>query len=348
MEDLSFFLGANTYHGFYSLYEEYLKTNAGSRVWILKGGAGCGKSGFMRRVNDRVSSAGYMVHRILCSGDPSSLDGIHIPALGVILLDGTAPHILEPPLVGDRGFYLDLSRFYRPGVPDLRIREEAYQKHYQRAYCWLAAAGKTEASLTLPEEAETIIRRKAAALIARELRAKGRNPGKTLRVFIDAFCCEGMLSLHDTQAKIARHQIGLFGVCGAEHVFLSSAAEAALARGYDIVISPSPLQPDRIAHLFIPECDLGIGIGKGDRYIHLDKIVHHQADAEFSARIRDTDSMRLSLLSRAQKELALARQKHDNLEEAVNPYVDFSSVYEEAEAFAEKLLNNASPESASL
>ena len=219
MEDLSFFLGANTYHGFYSLYEEYLKTNAGSRVWILKGGAGCGKSGFMRRVNDRVSSAGYMVHRILCSGDPSSLDGIHIPALGVILLDGTAPHILEPPLVGDRGFYLDLSRFYRPGVPDLRTWEEAYQKHYQRAYCWLAAAGKTEASLTLPEEAETIIRRKAAALIARELRAKGRNPGKTLRQIrtpgsdrlADYSCCRcsDTVARHIAQTLFFRPQLRL-------------------------------------------------------------------------------------------------------------------------------------------
>ena len=345
MKDLSFFLGANTYQGFYSLYEEYLKTYEGSRVWILKGGAGCGKSGFMRRVSDCVSSAGYTVHRILCSGDPSSLDGIHIPDLGVILMDGTAPHVLEPPLVGDRGFYLDLSRFFRPGVPDLRMLDEAYHKHYQRAYCWLAAAGNAEASLALPAEAETIIRHKAAALISRELRTKRRNPGKTLRVFVDAFCCEGMLSLHETQANMAQHQIGLCGICGAEHVFLSSAAEAALARGYDIVISPSPLQPERIAHLFIPECDLGIGIGKGDRYIHLDKIVYHQSDAEYSELIRETDSMRLALLSRGRKELALARHDHDNLEEAVNPYVDFPGVYEDAEAFAENLLNNALPES---
>ena len=193
-----------------------------------------------------------------------------------------------------------------------------------------------------------MIRRKAAALIARELRTKSKNPGNTLRVFVDTFCSEGMLSLQETQAKMAQHQIGLCGVCGAEHVFLSSAAEAALARGYDIVISPSPLQPERIAHLFIPECDLGIGIGKGDRYIHLDKIVYHQSDAECSELIRETDSMRLALLSKARKELALARHDHDNLEEAVNPYVDFQGVYEEAEAFAEKLLKNALPESTSV
>lgn len=338
MKDLTFFLGANSYQGFYSLYEEYLKAMDGSRVWILKGGAGCGKSGFMRTVGDRASSAGHTVHRILCSGDPGSLDGIHIPDLGVILLDGTAPHVLEPPLVGDRGFYLDLSRFYRSGVPDLRERETRYREHYRRAYRWLAAAGETEASLQLPEKAEAAIRQKAAALIARETHTKSRKSGKVLRIFTDAFTGEGLLSLQETQINLARHMIGLRGVCGAENAFLSSAAETALARGNDVILSLSPLKPDRIAHLFIPEFELGIGVGKGDRYIHLDKIVYHHAGKEYSALIRETDSLRLALLARARKELALARHHHDRLEEAVNPYVDFSGVYEAAETFGKQLL----------
>ena len=145
MKDLTFFLGANTCRGFCSLYQSYLEAYPQERVWILKGGAGCGKSGFMRRVAAVAAEAGFTVHRILCSGDPSSLDGIHVPELHALLFDGTAPHVLEPPLVGDRGFYLDLSQFYRPGVPDLQEREAAYREHYRRAYQWLSAAGSAEA-----------------------------------------------------------------------------------------------------------------------------------------------------------------------------------------------------------
>lgn len=341
MKDLTFFLGANTYSGFCSLYEEYLQTEAGASVWILKGGAGCGKSGFMRTVGQRAANAGYVVHRILCSGDPSSLDGIHIPDLGVIMLDGTAPHVLEPPLVGSRGFYLDLSRFYRPGAPDLGEQEAVYREHYRRAYRWLSAAGNVEETLILPAETEAVIRRKAVSLITRELRLKSKTPGRRRRFFADAFTCEGMVALSDTHAALAEQRIGLQGICGCEHAFLSAAAEAALARGWDVVQCPSPLRLDRLSHLFIPECGLGICTGSGDRYIHLDKIVYHSADREESARIREAESMRLALLARARKELALAKLHHDLLEKSVNPYVDFSAVYESAEAFADDLLRAA-------
>ena len=343
MKDLSFFLGANTYQGFCSLYEEYLHTCDDCTVWILKGGAGCGKSGFMRTVGQRISACGLTVHRILCSGDPSSLDGIHIPDLRLIMLDGTAPHILEPPLVGDRGFYLDLSRFYRSGVPDLREREDTYKEHYRRAYLWLAAAGQADQSLTLPADTETVIRRKASALVARELHVKSRTPGRIRRIFTDSFTGEGIVSLPETQTALGEMHIGLRGICGGEHAFLSAAADAALSRGWDVVLSPSPLQPERLCQLFIPEQGLGIGLGESSRYIHLDKIVYRIAGKEDVARIRDTESMRLALLARARKELALARHHHDQLEEAVNPYVDFSGVYEAANAFADALLKNARP-----
>ena len=344
MKDLTFFLGANTYQGFYSLYEEYMEKTTPKSVWILKGGAGCGKSGFMRKVGERASAAGYAVHRILCSGDPSSLDGIHIPELGVLLLDGTAPHVLEPPLVGNRGFYLDLSRFYRSGVPDLAERERTYREHYHRAYRWLAAAGNADMSLVDPSETAESIRRKAKALMARELRVKEQKPGRVLQMFTDAFTSEGLISLPETDAALARQRIGLRGICGAEHIFLQAAAEAALARGWELILCPSPLQPDKPSRLYIPERGLGIGVGEGDRYIHLDRLIYRASDREEASRIREAESMRLALLSKAQKELLLARHHHDRLEEAVNPFVDFSGVYEAAEAFAENLLKTCSPQ----
>ena len=113
--------------------------------------------------------------------------------------------------------------------------------------------GEAAKSLTLSQEAEAIIRRKASSLIARELRSKSRNPGRVRRVFTNAFTGEGMISLPETQAALAQRRIGLHGICGGEHAYLSAATECAIARGWDVVVSPSPLQPDLIAHLYIPE-----------------------------------------------------------------------------------------------
>ena len=47
---VSYYLGANSYKGFYSLYDEFLFSDAIKRLYILKGGAGCGKSSFMRKI----------------------------------------------------------------------------------------------------------------------------------------------------------------------------------------------------------------------------------------------------------------------------------------------------------
>ena len=89
---VEYFLGANSPGGFYSLYDQLLPPERAQRIYILKGGPGCGKSTLMRRVAQRMEEQGIPVERILCSGDPDSLDGVVIPALEAALVDGTAPH----------------------------------------------------------------------------------------------------------------------------------------------------------------------------------------------------------------------------------------------------------------
>lgn len=94
--NISYFLGANSYRGFYSLYDDLISLPDVSRLFIIKGGAGCGKSTFMKTIATAANDAGLDVERVLCSGDPESLDGIFIPRLKVAYVDGTAPHAAVP------------------------------------------------------------------------------------------------------------------------------------------------------------------------------------------------------------------------------------------------------------
>ncbi len=89
---IRYFLGANTPSGFYSLYDQLIDPERAEAVYILKGGPGCGKSTFMKTVAARAEERGLEVERILCSGDPASLDAILIPVCGAAVVDGTAPH----------------------------------------------------------------------------------------------------------------------------------------------------------------------------------------------------------------------------------------------------------------
>ena len=333
MNELFCFLGANTVHGFFSLYESYITVKGPARLFVLKGGAGCGKSGFLRRVADAAKKQGLDTECILCSGDPDSLDGVYVPARSLLLFDGTAPHVLEPTQVGYQGFYLDLSRFYRPGVPALRALEQAYKAHYRRAYLYLAAAGCVSSVASVPDEVRETIRQRARSLVLRELRQKGHERGAQTQWFSDAFSCLGSVSLTETRSALCPRLITLTGGADAADVFLREALETALSRGYDVTVNPSPLDPDMLSHILIPEAGLGITVGSGSRKLHLETLLRSAASPDWQSVRREAAAQQDSLLRKAQQELGLAKQSHDRLEAAVNPYIDFDGVSALAEDF---------------
>lgn len=98
-----YFLGSNSAGGFFSLYDQLIDLEQAQRVYILKGGPGCGKSTLMRMVGKELEGAGVRGEYILCSGDPDSLDGVVFPELGVALVDGTAPQGSGPKSTGGSG-----------------------------------------------------------------------------------------------------------------------------------------------------------------------------------------------------------------------------------------------------
>ena len=146
---ICYYLGANAPSGFYSLYDQLIDLERAADVRILKGGPGCGKSTLMKQVGRAMEEAGYGVEYIRCSGDPDSLDAVVIPALGAAVVDGTAPHVVEPRYPGLVERYMNLGAYYDSA--GLRERGEAlkgcmkgYKACYGRAYRCLTAAAQLE------------------------------------------------------------------------------------------------------------------------------------------------------------------------------------------------------------
>ena len=340
MERQTIFLGANSYQGFFSLYDEYIASLSLRRLYVLKGGAGCGKSTFMRRIAERAETEGEAPVLVLCSGDPDSLDGIILPDRGIALFDGTSPHVLEPSLVGYKGYYIDLSRFYLSPSPGLEPWDRGYREHYRKAYLYLSAAGSVEAASLLPEETADAIRRRARALAERSLK-RGRSPaaGTERRYFTDAFTCKGNLTLPETRRLLTPRLIALTGDSQRSDLFLRSFRELALERGCQVHICPDPLRPARIAHLLLPELGFGVTTGEGDRRIHLERLGSPPTEAERNAQ-REAEQMKQSLLHKAKKELSLAKHDHDRLEAAVHAQVDFQAADAAAKELADRLFGS--------
>ncbi|MBM7094321.1 hypothetical protein JSY36_01015 [Bacillus sp. H-16] len=68
---------------------------------IIKGRSGSGKSTLMRKVVKHAEDSGLDVRSFPCGLDPDSLDMVVIPELSYAILDGTAPHVINPTREGD-------------------------------------------------------------------------------------------------------------------------------------------------------------------------------------------------------------------------------------------------------
>ncbi|WP_318506632.1 PRK06851 family protein [Bacillus sp. T3] len=103
---LNYYAGGNTARGFYSLYESNLQNL--NKLFILKGGPGTGKSTLMKDVGNAFTEKGYHIEYLHCSSDNSSIDGVIIPAIKAGIVDGTAPHVIEPKAPGAIEEYVNL------------------------------------------------------------------------------------------------------------------------------------------------------------------------------------------------------------------------------------------------
>ena len=105
-KELNYYGGGNTAKGFVHFFESNFQEL--DRLFILKGGPGTGKSTLMKSIGEEWRDKGYDVEWIHCSADVGSIDAVLIPSLKIGIVDGTAPHIIEPSLPGVFEEYVDL------------------------------------------------------------------------------------------------------------------------------------------------------------------------------------------------------------------------------------------------
>lgn len=326
-----YFLGANSMNGFFSVYDDFTDPDRGDYLFIIKGGPGCGKSSFMKRLGAAAAEKGLDVEYALCSGDPCSVDGLYLPALKTAFVDGTAPHVTEARLPGADSMYLDLSQFYdRYALFSLRERLAAKKAEntmcYSRAYSLLSAAGALRRTVALAPKTDSEIRRAVEAadrLTKTELLGNGAS-GRVVRRFFSAITCQGIITLGSTVNSL----------CGSWYVLdndrfladgllkqLLSAAEKA---GYNAVACPSPLDPESLEAVLLPELSLGFAASDSPLAEYCNgEYVSLSDGAQYSPRL----ILASELTEQAITELRSAKSAHDELEALYNPHVDFEGVY---------------------
>ncbi|MBR5783066.1 MAG: hypothetical protein IKY33_02440 [Clostridia bacterium] len=258
------FLAANTERGFYSLFDE-MTSKTDHNILLIKGGPGTGKSSLMKKISTAAEQKGYQVEQIHCSSDPDSLDGVWIKDKKLILLDATSPHCVDPKYPGAVEQILPLGELWDrskliPHKQEIIALSQSISGLFTQVYKMLSAMGEVS------QMANKIIlsafdRVKAEKTLRKLFGQQALVPlGKKAKIqnrFISALSCKGTV-LYEDILQNTRCVVLIEDSYDGAHLLTNLAEKILDESGYDRIRLLSPLCPQQIDHLILPECSLAI------------------------------------------------------------------------------------------
>ena len=338
------FLGANTPSGFVSLFDELYNPYESCRVFIVKGGPGTGKSTLMKKAGSYFHKKGEDVEYVYCSSDPHSLDALIVPERRLCIVDGTAPHVVEPRFPGAVENIVNTGDFWRSEVlagkqQEIRSLTLENSIYHRRSAAYLSAAGSINAeSLRLTEKFidKDKINGFALRFAQRELPVrKTGQPGRRSKRFISAVTPEGRVFLDEAVTSRATRIIAVDDEYTlASSLLVDRIGEEAIRRGYDVIFCHCPMKAKmQCEHIIIPEIRLALVTVKTahktdisfDRVIHVRRFLH-DGISDYGCSLRFNRRLINELTAQAVEYLQKAKATHDRLEKLYAGAMDFASL----------------------
>ncbi|MHB1314671.1 MAG: hypothetical protein ACYCX2_04205 [Christensenellales bacterium] len=315
----------------------------------------------MKNIGYRMQNLGQDVEYLHCASDPDSLDGILIPALRVALLDGTAPHVIDPINPGAVDEIINLGEYWNPeGIKQkkeeiIRVNTET-GRLFKRAYHYLAAAKCLSDSVVELLDAATDkagLYFEADRIIQNEFFGKpvGRRMGKVKKQFASAITPLGIVQYIDTlfdetyRTYLIKNRRGV-GVAE----LLERISKEAQIRGIDTELYYCPMVPAlKIEHLIIPE--LALAYISENEYFAVNSKYEEEIDIArytgMSCLASGKEAMAFGvkgfdmLLNEAIQTLHEAKSLHDDMEKYYIPHMHFEQLKEKTEDVIKRILSYA-------
>ncbi len=344
------FLGVNCESGFYSLYQEFVDRRA--HVFVIKGGPGTGKSTLMRQLAAQACDKGLDVELLHCSSDPDSLDAVYLVQTNTCILDGTPPHVIEPPYPGAVGQLIDLYPFWDNNILEentaqIKQINRRISTLYSRIYLYLGAAGRLQRDLTgigstLLNRAK--LRGYTERLCARYIRQRIGNPTEEKR-FFTAFTPQGV-TFYPPQGKNIEKQLVLEDEYGLMSRMLEAVRLRAIKANHHVISGYSPLIPDQLTHLILPDAGLMLCLSnsihkmEAQPYcrIHISRFLDTVAEAQHKEKLGFLRRSRDEILKEACELLASCHEEHDRLEDFYKAAVDYPALTAYTKTLAQRIL----------
>lgn len=320
----TYFAAANSYKGFISYFDKVFDSKDYDRIFVLKGGPGTGKSSLMRRVSEYFSQNNFYVEEILCSSDPSSLDGV----IGIkngrkyAIIDGTAPHERDAVIPGAIDEIINLGgswdeRWLTAKKTEILSLTKEKENAYETAYNYLKIAGKCDeiTSAVISNRFDVFKAKSKAESILSDLIAEENGEIKTR--LLSSFGRYGKYDLKACENVFdARITVSNDG-----YLFLKYCADFLKQNRVDITLFPSPLSPERLDALLLNNTKLLIRISDNAEINSEEFITLSPLDKE---RIRVASEMHAELMTEAARWFKIASEIHSSLEDIYSSAMDFT------------------------
>ena len=348
------FLAANSASGFYSLFTQ-MTGRTDHNIYLIKGGPGTGKSSLMKKVASAAEKMGWEVEQMHCSSDPESLDGVWVKDKKLILLDATSPHCVDPRYPGAVEQILPLGEYWdcdklKAHRSQIIALSKSISGIFTSIYRMLGAVGEVQA-MSQRIITSAFEKDKAYGALAKFFRQQALLPmQKQSRVekrFISALSGNGNVLFEDIFQSCKRVLI-IEENYECSYLLTNLADKMLEDMGYDRLQLLSPIQPEHIDHLLVPECSLAI-VTQNHR-------LHFESQLPVSKTLQLRSFLKSDIINKNKNKLAfgkkmcktlydevvqhLASEKtlHDELEQYYIDAMDFDALNAKTEQFLSKIL----------
>lgn len=342
---INYFTCANSAHGFVSFFEDNLKGL--DRLYILKGGPGTGKSTLMKKIGKEWYNRGFDVEFIHCASDNNSIDGIIVPMLGIGVVDGTAPHIIEPNAPGAVEDYVNLGVAWDSKKLAVH-KDEIVNITNKISSCYLNAYEQFKEGLKIHDEWEKIylsnidfnkLNEMTTAIIDNLFDSKRVDKLSVIKNrFFGGATHNGSFDFVLDLTKDVGKRYFIKGRPGSgKSTMLRKIASAAEERGFDVEIYHCGFDPNSLDMVIIRELDLAIfdstapheyfPTRDSDEVIDVYYLaIKPGTDEEYKTQLDSIIARYKSVISTGTSYLANAKTLHDELENFYIEAMDFNVV----------------------